>query len=263
MPTPKTDKKPAATPKPSASPEKSPEPKSIPYQIEVDVTNQVVTVFGRDESGKYSRVVRQMICSTGKPSTPTPLGSFKIPGGPYDRGVWGYFAKYNTWARYFTRIKGSYLFHSVLYSKKDVSALRKSTVNALGTPVSHGCIRLTVEDARWIYNNALPGTIVNIVKKDKNPELTRKLKAKIGTGGEVSEEEPDNSKPEPAESPKPAETPRPVETPKPAETPQPAATPKPAGTPKPTAAPKPAETPEPIQSPVPAPSPQPGESPDP
>ncbi|HHY83676.1 MAG TPA: L,D-transpeptidase family protein [Clostridiales bacterium] len=253
------EKTPMPTVRPTASPTKAPKTESsMPYQIEVDVTNQVVTVFGRDSSGNYTKVVRQMICSTGKPSTPTPLGTFKLPGGPYDRGVWGYFAKYKTWARYFTRIKGSYLFHSVLYSKQDVSTLKKSTVEALGTPVSHGCIRLMVEDARWIYENALAGTIVNIVKKPKNPELTKKLKEKIVKGGTEPSEEP---APKPTESPRPAETPAPAESPKPTATPIPSESPKPTETPKPTESAKPTETPIPTQNPKPTETPKPTESP--
>jgi hypothetical protein len=142
----------------------------------VDVTNQVVSVYEKDKNGDYTKLIRQMICSTGKPSTPTPKGSFTLPGGPYDRGVWGYFSKFNVWARYFTRIKGGILFHSVIYAKNDVNTLKQSTVDALGTPVSAGCIRLQVEDAKWIYENAKPGTIVDVVEKDRNPELTASLK---------------------------------------------------------------------------------------
>ncbi len=171
---------PAPTPKPTVTPEpvqtKDPTPVSNPYRLEVDVTNQVVSVYEKDNNGDYTKLIRQMICSTGKPSTPTPKGSFTLPGGPYDRGEWGYFSKFKVWARYFTRIKGGILFHSVIYAKNDVNTLKQSTVDALGTPVSAGCIRLQVEDAKWIYENAKPGTIVDVVEKDRNPELTASLK---------------------------------------------------------------------------------------
>jgi hypothetical protein len=39
----------------------------------------------------------------------------------------------------------------------------------LGTAASHGCIRLTVEDAKWIYNNCSSGTTVIIYDDKKNP----------------------------------------------------------------------------------------------
>jgi lipoprotein-anchoring transpeptidase ErfK/SrfK len=180
FPRPSAIPEPTVTPAPTPTPTPTPAPTAVAapaYRLEVDVTNQVVSAYEKDENGNYTKLVRQMICSTGKPSTPTPLGTYTLPGGKYDRGVWGYFSKFHVWARYFVRIKGGYLFHSVIYAKNDVKTLKQSTVNALGTPVSAGCIRLHVEDAKWIYDNAKPGTIVDIVKKEKNPELTAALKA--------------------------------------------------------------------------------------
>ena len=64
--------------------------------------------------------------------------------------------------RYAYRIYGPYLFHSVLYSEKDTSTLRQGSVDNLGRPASHGCIRLSVEDAKWLYNNCAAGTTVKI-----------------------------------------------------------------------------------------------------
>jgi lipoprotein-anchoring transpeptidase ErfK/SrfK len=36
--------------------------------------------------------------------------------------------------------------------------------NKLGVPASHGCIRLEIENAKWIYYNIPIGTPVNIHK---------------------------------------------------------------------------------------------------
>ena len=47
-----------------------------PYAIEVDVTNQIVTVY-RAEDVSDSGVVRQMICSTGENEC-TPVGYFTL-----------------------------------------------------------------------------------------------------------------------------------------------------------------------------------------
>ncbi len=38
-----------------------------------------------------------------------------------------------------------------------------------GTVCSHGCVRLTVEDAQWIYENCEAGTIVEIYDDADNP----------------------------------------------------------------------------------------------
>ena len=45
-----------------------------PYAIEVDVTNQIVTVYRAEDMGD-SGIVRQMICSTGVNEC-TPVGRF-------------------------------------------------------------------------------------------------------------------------------------------------------------------------------------------
>ena len=48
----------------------------------------------------------------------------------------------------------------MLYSQRDTSTLRVNSVYALGSKASHGCVRLQVEDAQWIYENCDSGTVV-------------------------------------------------------------------------------------------------------
>ena len=60
------------------------------YYILLDLRNQIVTVFERDESGAYTKVVRRFLCSSGRTdvdeadpedeATPTPRGIWKIGG---------------------------------------------------------------------------------------------------------------------------------------------------------------------------------------
>ena len=126
------------------------------YRVEINVSRQKVYVY-EWYYGAYSKLVKTMTCTTGAVDTPTPLGSYRM-GGPCGR--WYYFKKFDCWAQYASRIVGGILFHSVLYSEKDESTLRKGSVYALGSRASHGCIRLKVEDAKWIYNNCPAGTTV-------------------------------------------------------------------------------------------------------
>ena len=60
-------------------------------------------------------------------------------------------------------IEGNILFHSVLYSEKDTSTLREGSVYALGSPASHGCIRLSVKNARWLFEHCKRGTAVIVI----------------------------------------------------------------------------------------------------
>lgn len=158
----------------SDTPKPTPEPTPIPYAITVDVNNQVTTVYGLDENGEYTVVVRQMLCSTGLKATPSDVGEWVLNG---KTARWCYFPKWGSHAQYWTRINGSIAFHSVIYNSVDTMDLSVKSYNNLGQRASHGCIRLTVADARWIYNNCGAGVVVTITEDlPADPELRNALK---------------------------------------------------------------------------------------
>ena len=130
-----------------------------PYYLVVDVSEQRVHAYAWTGSD-YSNEVRTMICSTGKKETPTPLGTYSADGRAGDR--WYYFKDFNCYAQYAYRIFGGILFHSVTYSKPNEKTLHTGALNNLGKRASHGCVRLKVEDAKWIYDNCPNGTTVTI-----------------------------------------------------------------------------------------------------
>lgn len=150
------------------------EPAALPaagtYRIEVDITNQVTTVF----SGTDGHIVRQMICSTGRYDGSTPLGSFKLEASrTFDRSEWYYIDKYKCYVKYPTRIKGPILFHSLPYGGKDLALLDTEAEAELGVRSSHGCIRMRLEDARWIAENCADGTEVEIYASDEQDDALR------------------------------------------------------------------------------------------
>ena len=58
------------------------------YYIELDTRNQVVTVYEKDDQGEYTRVVRRMLCTSGKtepdglePASPTPAAAGRSAPG--------------------------------------------------------------------------------------------------------------------------------------------------------------------------------------
>jgi len=138
------------------------------YLVEVDLTNCVVTVYAPDGS-----VALQALCTVGKKDSPTPAGEFTM-GGQRER--FGLFNKYDCYAQYWSQIEGDIFFHSVLYDEPDGDTLIKGTYRNLGKATSHGCVRLTVPDAKWIYENVGVGSRVIIREKDKDPELRKSLK---------------------------------------------------------------------------------------
>ena len=151
------------------------------YYIVLDTTNQVVTVYQKDDDGEYTRIVRRFVCTTGKtkpkgdePASPTPSGTWKIGG----RERFGKFAAFNNeYARYWTQIVGGVYFHSIMFSSRDTSTLKKFAFNNLGTNGSHGCVRLTVPDARWMWYHIAPGTECVIREGDPDDAETAAIRA--------------------------------------------------------------------------------------
>lgn len=139
---------------------------NIPYYIKINNQANVVTIYTKDEVGNYTIPYKAMICSIGT-ATPAAGNVYTIPGGKWDRWTWGQMVG-GVWAQYYTRIKGGILFHSVPYTSKDKGALEYWEYDKLGTKASAGCIRLTVQDAKWIYDNCKPGTKVEFYE-DSNP----------------------------------------------------------------------------------------------
>lgn len=123
------------------------------FYIKVNYEANVVTIYIKDEEGNYTRPYKVMVCSTGT-STPK-SGVYKVS----DRAKWGMMVG-RVWAQYYTRISGAILFHSVPYTSKSPDTLEYWEYDKLGTTASAGCVRLTVEDAKWIYDNCKPGTQV-------------------------------------------------------------------------------------------------------
>ena len=145
-----------------------------PYAIEVDVTNQIVTVY-RAEDRSESGIVRQMICSTGENEC-TPVGRFTLnQRNSAERTKWYAIPTYDCYVQYVTRIIGGYLFHSLPYAEEDEATLDTEAAALLGTPASHGCIRLRPEDAKWIAKNCPNGTPCHIYHSDAVDEGLRGL----------------------------------------------------------------------------------------
>lgn len=134
-----------------------------PYYIKVNRLANCVTVYGKDANGEYTVPVKAMICSVGKDINDTPTGVF----GTYAKYTWRYLFG-EQYGQYTTRIVGHILFHSVPYTKPEKDMLRTDYYNNLGIGDSMGCIRLTVADAKWIYDNCPLGTTVEIYD-DLNP----------------------------------------------------------------------------------------------
>lgn len=125
------------------------------YKIKVNTKTNRVTIFGWNGTGMYEDVYH-FKASCGRQNTPTPVGTFQI-GGPVP-DEWYYMEKSEVWVKYTTRINGPYYFHSVLFTNKGDKTPTEASMRNLGVNASHGCVRLSEENAKWIYEHIQPGT---------------------------------------------------------------------------------------------------------
>lgn len=131
--------------------EAKPYPQLTPEDwIDVSVNDQKV-YFKRGDDVLYT-----MNCSTGLPGeSATPLGEFAIEP---ERGETFRNAGSGEGANYWVSWKdhGVYLFHTVPIDEN--GNYIESEAEALGVrPASHGCIRLSVPDAKWIFDTVPVG----------------------------------------------------------------------------------------------------------
>ncbi|GAB4334377.1 MAG: hypothetical protein OHK0047_23180 [Leptolyngbyaceae cyanobacterium] len=109
--------------------------------IEINLTSQRLIAW---EGGVP---VYAVIISTGKSSTPTPTGVFAIQTRHRSTRMQG--ADYDVPdVPYTMYYYGGYAIHGAYWH------------NRFGTPVSHGCINVAVDHARWLFYWAAVGTPV-------------------------------------------------------------------------------------------------------
>ena len=111
--------------------------------IDVDLTNQMVYAY------EGETVVNSFIVSTGTWLTPTVTGKHKIyvKVRVQDMRGPGYHLKDVPYVMFFS---GDYGLHGTYWH------------NNFGTPMSRGCVNLTIDDAACLFNWASVGTVVNV-----------------------------------------------------------------------------------------------------
>ena len=140
-------------------------------------TQSIVSFHG--ESGEWIQD-RIMICSSGKGKNATPVGRYTI----YQRYEYKLLGSeeedtlcFGFWA---CRFYKGHLFHSVPISydagydkSKGHRMTNMRSYQKLGSMASHGCVRLTVADAKYIYDLSQFETVNVWVVKDQGPTPPR------------------------------------------------------------------------------------------
>lgn len=116
--------------------------------IDVNLAEQKMILF--DDN----KVINEYTVSTGKWATPTPIGTRYIQ----NKNARAWSPKYGLYMPYWNSIGDGYGIHEL----PEWPGGYKEGEAHLGTPVSHGCIRLGVGPAEFVYNWAPIGTPVYI-----------------------------------------------------------------------------------------------------
>jgi lipoprotein-anchoring transpeptidase ErfK/SrfK len=124
--------------------------------IDVSIPDQKVYIK-KDQDTVYTMNASSGIGTTEDNDTPT--GTYYVEP---ERGEWFYSPTYEEGAEYWVSWKnhGEYLFHSVPMNKDQ--EVIESEAKKLGNKASHGCIRLSIPDAKWLYDHIPTGTKVVI-----------------------------------------------------------------------------------------------------
>ena len=103
---------------------------------------------------KDGEKIRKLVVSTGKPGWETPSGTFRI----YAKLEMGYSRPWDVMLPWMQAFHGNYTLHQLTHppGRPDITYGR----NELGTPASHGCVRVDLDDAGWLYRFTRIGTPV-------------------------------------------------------------------------------------------------------
>lgn len=130
------------------------------YMVLVDKSNHLVNMY-KGSKGSWVNVRRNVLCTVGKKSTPTKSGTFKISINTTKFGPYGRKDFNSATTFYASRINAGNFFHSILY-KLGTTKPKDSKIKdaSLGQNKSNSCIRLPLNDAKFIWDNMHRGTRV-------------------------------------------------------------------------------------------------------
>ena len=122
---------------------------STRYLILVNKKEHKINIY-QGSKGSWAAVKRNMICTIGKSSTPSPSGSFHLDHK--SSKVYGYKDFKNSTAFFATRISAGNYFHSITYKLGCRNPYTHTPKDAsLGKSKSNSCIRLSLENAKFIH----------------------------------------------------------------------------------------------------------------
>ena len=123
-----------------------------PYLVYLNLDKQITYIY--EGSNNNWNLIKEFPSSTGIEGKETPKGIFSVT----NRGEWFFSDEFQQGGKYWVQFMGDYLFHSLPFDETQSNILDYT----IGEPSSHGCIRLKVEDAKWLYDNIANDTKIII-----------------------------------------------------------------------------------------------------
>lgn len=138
----------SAVPTSTPGPDDATDPDSIPiprHWVSVDLSDQTLTAY----QGRLA--VRTFIVSTGDADHPTLKGQYRVKAKWEKIDVIGRDYYFHD-VPYFIKYSGPFAIHAATWH------------DDFGRPVSHGCVNMTVADAKWVFEFLSVGDVVEIHK---------------------------------------------------------------------------------------------------
>ena len=165
-----------------------------PFRLYVNRAHCTMTVYLKDYQGNYKIPYKAILISVGLSGTSTPSGWSEI-GQKY---LWYWYKEDTCWLRYVSFFSnGGKMMHSEAYYTQDLDNMLLGEFNKLGYAASHGCVRMAVIDAKWVYENCYAGTKVYVYDDWSSPGPLGKPSAirvddSSGTGWDPTDPDPSN-----------------------------------------------------------------------
>lgn len=134
---------------------------------EVDLTGEKKIEVSLSKQRMYIKIgdylLKEFVVSTGKRSTPTPMSNnFKILSKQEVRVASS--KPHYIMPKFMMFKKGGFGIHALPSLANDRGVFWREALNHIGTPRSHGCIRLLPQDAELVYKFADIGTTVSVYR---------------------------------------------------------------------------------------------------
>ncbi|MCL2321458.1 MAG: L,D-transpeptidase [Oscillospiraceae bacterium] len=128
------------------------------YSIKVSKSTHIMSIFSKDESGNYSVLSAEYLVATGRTPGLTPVGTFALG----NKQIWHEWSLGGSASPYATAYAKGLYIHGPIYGSTNFDTVFASSIREIGFNKTSGCIRTTVEAAKFVFDNCVQGTSLQI-----------------------------------------------------------------------------------------------------